>query len=41
MKCEKCNTENGYPKFTEMIWQCKKCLHKTKIPKEEKEENKQ
>jgi len=35
MKCENCNTENGYPKFKEMIWVCRKCLHKTKIKEEE------
>jgi len=31
VKCENCGTENGYPKFREMIWICRKCLHKTKI----------
>jgi len=41
MKCERCKTENGYPKFREDVWICRKCLHKTPIKKEETIDEKQ
>ena len=41
MKCEECGTENGYPKFKEMVWLCRKCLHKTPIVEKKESEEKQ
>jgi len=38
MRCENCNTENGYPRIRDNVWFCKKCLHETPLKKEEKQD---